>query len=140
MIVSATLAERLKKVIRYSSKGDKMARKQNQRSQLRLVWLFGAIFTANIVTWLPALCAFIEGAVMGLANVHHLSFTITYDLTTSSAANPPVVLSPPVPGEWSPPSDPPMAKTLIHPIIEVCFIREINTTISKCFSSLKKLC
>ena len=85
------------------------ASKAHTKSQLRMVWLFGAIFTANIITWLPIIGLGISIAVLGTA--HTLAYTIPF-LSYQS-------------------------ETVIHPVLVVCLVGDIRMAISNCFRDIK---
>ena len=74
------------------------------------MWLFGAIFTANIVTWLPMIGLAITGAVLGPGLIPALGYTIAYISF--------------------------LTETLIHPLLQVCLIHDIQVAITQYFSSL----
>ena len=83
--------------------------KAHSKSQLRMVWLFGAIFTANIITWLPIFGLGIVIAVLGTA--HTLAYTIPF-LSYQS-------------------------ETVIHPVLVVCLVGDIRMAISNFFKDIK---
>ena len=69
-----------------------------------MVWLFGSIFAANLITWLPIISLGILIAVLGEA--HTLAFTIPF-LSFQS-------------------------ETVIHPILVVFLVGDIKLAISNC--------
>ena len=85
---------------------DKMTsiEKEKRSSQLRMVRLFGAIFTANVLTWLPMIALALTGAVVGTTHIPTVLFTFAY-LTF-------------------------LSETVIHPILEACLIREVREIMS----------
>ena len=87
--------------------------KAYNRDQFRLVQIFGAIFTANIITWVPMVVMSIVIAIQGVG--YTLFYTIAYL--------------------------PFLAETVIHPILEARLIKEIWSTniTSKFFSRAFKL-
>ena len=82
--------------------------KDHSKSQLVLVHVFGAIFTANIVTWLPFVPLVTAVAVLESGSVPTWAFTVTYLSYMSS--------------------------TVIHPILEACLTHEIRVAIKGFFS------
>lgn len=92
-----------------SETSNNAARKEHSRNQLHLVRVFGAIFTANLVTWIPvvisALAFAIALPITGSYAVPPVIFTITYIL-------------------W-------ISRTAIHPIVEALLTSEIRETLSK---------
>ena len=88
------------------------ASRAHAKSQLRMVWLFGAIFTANIITWLPMVGLVISAAVLGV--IPTLAYTIPFLSYLS--------------------------ETVIHPVLEVCLVRDIKVAISEYYVLLKKKC
>lgn len=76
--------------------------------QLQLVKVFGVIFTANLVTWFPAIIFVAIGAALEASGDQTpvVFYTITYLCFLSSV--------------------------LIHPILQGCLIREIRMSLSKC--------
>ena len=86
--------------------------KAHSKSQLRMVWLFGAIFTANIITWLPMVGLVISAAVLG--TVPTLAYTIPFFSYLS--------------------------ETVIHPVLEVCLVQNIKMAILEYCSLLGKVC
>ncbi len=72
--------------------------------QLRLVRVFTAIFTANILTWLPALVAALAGAILSTQHTPTPLNTVAYLALQS--------------------------EIVIHPILQACFIKEVRVTMS----------
>lgn len=85
---------------------------QQRKAQLRLVQLFGAIFTANLVTWLPMIVLALMGAILGSMRIPTLMFSIAYLSFLS--------------------------ETLIHPILEVSLIRDIRLALCELTTFLRK--
>ena len=85
--------------------GDKILKAYNW-DQFRLVQIFGAIFTANVITWFPMIVLSIIIAIHGRG--HTLFYTIAY-LSF-------------------------LAETVIHPILEARLIKEIWSITSQLFS------
>ncbi len=78
----------------------KLTDKETSRKQFRMVQLFGAIFTANLVTWIPMLGLAISAAVVGLGQIPAVVYSVTYLAF--------------------------LAEIVIHPIIEAMLIRDIR--------------
>ncbi len=76
------------------------ADQNQQRKQFRLVQVFGAIFTAIIVTWLPIIICYIVAAIRGRLP------TVMYSIAYLSL----------------------LSETTIHPVIEAILIRDILGT------------
>ena len=81
-----------------------------RKSQVRLVWLFGATFTGNVITWIPVIGLAISAAVLGSGEIPALAFTITYLSVLS--------------------------ETVVHPILQACLISDISQMISRYFTVL----
>ena len=79
--------------------------KVHGKGQLRMAWLFSAIFTANIITWLPMVGLAISSAVLDAAPT--LVSTMVYLVYLS--------------------------ETVIHPVLMVCLIRDIKEAITGYF-------
>jgi len=92
----------------------KAAAKKNSQAQFRLVTVFGSIFTANLVTWIPIVILAICAAILGSGRIPTLAYTVAYLSYLS--------------------------ETAIHPIIEAYLIREIKATILHCTMYCKKAC
>ena len=79
-IVRSTLIKKLKRVMRVAS--DETERRnslqQHSANQLHLVKLFGAIFTANLVTWLPVFMVALTGAIVGAKRIPTVAYSIAY--------------------------------------------------------------
>ena len=90
--------------------------KENLKKQFRMVQLFGAIFTANMITWIPMLCLAIAGAIVGLGHIPTAVYSVTYMAFLS--------------------------EIVIHPILEVILIRDIRSNLVRCFpvNVRKRLC
>lgn len=118
-IIKSTLAKSIKRSLSINSKSTKKEDKvnrtlrsaSNRKNQLRLAGLFGAIFTANIITWIPMVGLAITAAILGPMQIPTVAYTIPYLSFLS--------------------------ETVIHPMLEVCLIRDIKVMISKCFVELK---
>ena len=103
-IIRSSLVRRFKRAT--ETQGNKeRASKEHVSSQLQLVKLFGAIFTANIVTWLPMISLVLTGAARGVGRVHPLFYSISYLSYLS--------------------------QTVVHPILESCLLREIKQILSE---------
>ena len=119
-IIRSSLIRKLKRSLSLSKKNKKKAKsvksiaasRAHAKSQQRMVWLFGAIFTANIVTWLPMVGLAISVAVLGTAP--SLAYTIPF-LTY-------------------------LSETVIHPVLVVCLMRDIKSDISKCCTLGSRRC
>ena len=87
--------------------------KAYNRNQFHLAQIFGAIFTANIITWVPMVIMFVVIDIQGVG------YTLFYTIAYLSF----------------------LAETVIHPILEACLIKEIWSTniTSKFFSRTFKL-
>ena len=72
--------------------------------QLRLVRVFLVIFTANLLTWLPAIGLTLAAAIIGPGQIPAYMDTISYLSFIS--------------------------ETAIHPILEACLIREVRMTMT----------
>ena len=92
---------------RSESERDSDVLSDHSRSQLVLVHVFGAIFTANIITWLPLIPLVIAVAILESGGVPTWAFTVTYLSYMSS--------------------------TVIHPILESCLTHEIRASIKGLF-------
>lgn len=86
--------------------------KRHSRSQLHLVQVFSAIFTSNIITWLPLIPLAISAAVLGPGGVPTLVYSLVYLVFMSS--------------------------TVIHPVLQTYLTREIRVTIKDTFTKLCK--
>ena len=107
-IIRSSLVRKLKRsvpIARNTESTVVAVTKVHGTSQLRMAWLFSAIFTANIITWLPIIGMAISAAVLGAAPT--LAFTIPY-LTY-------------------------LSETVIHPVLVVCLIRDIKEAITGYF-------
>lgn len=119
-IIRSSLARKFRRAINYldSSKLKstvKRQSKEHKKSQLRLVWLFGAIFTGNIITWMPMVGLAISAAFLGPRQIPTLAYTIPYLSFLS--------------------------ETVIHPILAVCLIRDIMMMISAVLTrTLRAVC
>ena len=118
-IIRNSLVRKLRRSISISKKPKKArsaktvaASRAHAKSQQRMVWLFGAVFTANIITWLPMIGLAISAAVLGTAP--SLAYTIPF-LTY-------------------------LSETVIHPVLEVCLLRNIRVAILEYCSLLAKVC
>ena len=80
--------------------------KESLKKQFRMVQLFGGIFTANMITWIPMLCLAIAGAIVGLGRIPTAVFSVTYMAFLS--------------------------EIVIHPILEVILIRDIRNSLVRC--------
>ena len=115
-IVRSSLTRRLKRSMGLASKSQNNERSKKastteyRRSQVRLVWLFGSIFTGNIVTWLPMVGLAVSAAVLGAGKIPTPAYSIAYLSFLS--------------------------ETVIHPILEACLIRDILQMITGCFTVL----
>ena len=86
--------------------------KKHNRQQVQLLRVFGALFLANLVTWLPAIGLAISAPFVNFDKVpaEVIAFVyITY-----------------------------ISHTVIHPILESCFIFELRDTITRCFTCGRK--
>ena len=95
-------------------KENRAALQEHNKRQFRLVQLFLAIFTGNIVTWLPMAGLALTAAIVGSGNIHTLLYTIAYISYLS--------------------------ETAIHPILETMLIPKIRIVISKCTRSIIMFC
>ena len=95
-------------------KENRAALQEHNKRQFRLVQLFIAIFTANIITWLPMVVLAITAAIVGSRTIHTSLYTITYISYLS--------------------------QTVIHPILETMLIPKIRIVISKCSRNIITLC
>ena len=95
-------------------KENRAALQEHNKRQFRLVQLFLAIFTANIVTWLPMAGLALTAAIVGSENIHTLLYTIAYISYLS--------------------------ETAIHPILETMLIPKIRIVISKYTRNVIMLC
>ena len=117
-IVRSSLTRKLKRSMDLASKSQNNERSKKastteyRRSQVRLVWLFGSIFTGNIVTWLPMVGLAVSAAVLGAGKIPTPAYSIAYLSFLS--------------------------ETVIHPILEACFIRDILQMITACFTVLRE--
>ena len=82
--------------------------RKHTQTQIRLVWLFGTIFIANIVTGLPFVVLVVVVVILGPVEVPLHAYTVPFLLLLS--------------------------QTVIHPILEVCLINDF----SKMFIALGK--
>ncbi len=85
---------------------DKMSSISHERknAQLRLARLFGAIFMANLLTWIPMVALALTGAIAGTGHIPTPMYTFAYLSFLS--------------------------ETVIHPILEACLIREVRVIMS----------
>ena len=83
----------------------RQADKENMRKQFRMVQLFGAIFTANLVTWVPMFGLVVTGAITGVGKIPTVVFSIAYLAFLS--------------------------EIVIHPLLEAMLIREIRDVMIK---------
>ena len=77
---------------------------EKRKVQLRLVRVFLVIFTANLLTWLPAIGVSLAAAIIGAGQIPTYMHTITYLSYIS--------------------------ETAIHPVLEACLIREVRMTMT----------
>ena len=77
---------------------------QKKAAQLRLARLFAAIFTANLITWLPITVLALTGAIGGTEHIPNFMYTSAYLSFLS--------------------------ETVIHPVLESALIREVRMIIS----------
>ncbi len=82
------------------------------RKEFRLVQVFGAIFTANLVTWMPMVGLAISAAVLG--ELHTFAYSVVYLSFLS--------------------------ETIIHPVIEAILIREMREIIVKGLRYIFRCC
>ena len=87
--------------------------KEHSRHQLHLVQVFSAVFTSNIVTWLPLIPLVISVAVLEPGGVPTVVFSLAYLIYMSS--------------------------TVIHPILQSYLIHDIRTAMVSCFK-MTRLC
>ena len=85
---------------------------EKRNSQLRLARLFGAIFTANMLTWLPMVALALTGAVVDPLNISTAMYSFAYLSFLS--------------------------ETVIHPILEAFLIKEARETLSGYLSCCKR--
>ena len=52
--------------------------RSSSKKQLHLVKMFGAIFTANMVTWLPIMVVVLATAILGSGRVPTVVYSIAY--------------------------------------------------------------
>ena len=83
----------------------RQADKENMRKQFRMVQLVGAIFTANLVTWVPMFVLAVTGAITGVGQIPTVVFSIAYLAFLSEIVN--------------------------HPVLEAMLIREIRDVMIK---------
>ena len=119
-IIRSSLVRKLRRALSLSIRKMKSksvrsiaASKTHSKSQLRMVWLFGAIFTANIVTWLPILCLAITLTILKTARS---SLVYTFPFLSY------------------------MSETVIHPVLVVFLLRDIRSEISKCCTLGSRRC
>ncbi len=86
---------------------EKQFRADYHKQQILLAQVFGAIFIANVVTWVPIIVIAVAGAVFGAEKIHPLAYTLVYLAYTSQPA--------------------------IHPILESCLIGKARVAL---FNSL----
>jgi hypothetical protein len=84
--------------------------KEYSRTQLHLVRIFGVIFTSNLLTLLPLAPLAIAVIVMQSGSVPVLGYSIVYLIFLSS--------------------------TVVHPVLQACFMRDIRMTIRDPFARL----
>ncbi len=84
-------------------KKDNMAN-EKRNFQLRLVRVFAIIFLANLLTWLPVIALGLTGAIVGAGQIPIFMYSFAFISYLS--------------------------ETVIHPILEACFIREVRVTMS----------
>ena len=107
-IIRSSLVRKLKRCVTIPMNNESSVvaiTKVHGKSQLRMAWLFSAIFTANIITWLPMVSIAISAAVLDAAPA--LAFTIVYLVYLS--------------------------ETVIHPVLMVFIIRDIKEAIAGYF-------
>ena len=107
-IIRSSLVRKLKRCVTITMNNESSfvaVTKVHGKSQLRMAWLFSAIFTANIITWLPMIGLAISAGVLDAAPT--LAFTIVYLVYLS--------------------------ETVIHPVLMVCLIRDIKEAITGYF-------
>jgi len=90
----------------------KKIEKENLQKQFKMVQLFGAIFLANLVTWMPILCVAIAGSFVGSGIIPSLIYAMVY-LTY-------------------------LSEVMIHPVLQALLIREIKDVIAKCIAGRSK--
>ena len=114
-IIRSSLVRRLKRSKSFGTKSTIVLTesKKHSQSQMRLVWLFGAIFIANVLTGTPFVALVVSSAILGPTNIPPIAFTISYLLVFS--------------------------QTVIHPILQVCLIRDISQAISGYFVALGRV-
>lgn len=87
---------------------------KKRNTELRLVRLFVAIFTAHLLTWTPMIIFSITDAVFGKpyisASLEVAGFTLV------------------------------LSEVVIHPILQVSLIKEVRESVFGCFGTCKKMC
>ena len=107
-IIRSSLVRKLKRSVPIARNTESLVvavTRVHGKSQLRMAWLFSAIFTANIITWLPVIGMAVSAGVGDAAPA--LAFTIVYLVYLS--------------------------ETVIHPVLMVFIIRDIKEAIAGYF-------
>ena len=76
------------------------------KRQIRLAQVFGALFTANVVTWVPSILIAVIGAAIGVENIPPPAFALVYLAYVSQPA--------------------------IHPVLETCLVGKARVMLFKC--------
>ncbi len=103
-IIRKSLFRRSAKSNHVEAQGEDKRSSKMKNLQLRLVRLFGAILTANLLTWLPMIALALTGAIVGSGRIPTPMYTFAYLSFLS--------------------------ETVIHPILEACLIREVRVILS----------
>ena len=90
----------------------KSSKRNHSNSQLRLAKLFGAIFTANLLTWFPMIALVVTAAIAGASHIPTLFYTIAYLSYLS--------------------------ETTIHPIVTACLLRDLKASIYEVHRVIKR--
>ncbi len=114
-IVRSSIIANFQRSLRYmDTSGGQTEIMENERQnvQLRLVRVFVAILTANLLTWLPMIASALTGAIVRSGRIPTLMYTFAYLSFLS--------------------------ETVIHPILEACLIREVRVTMSSSFGFCRR--
>ncbi len=91
---------------------EKITNQTNRKKQFRLVQLLGAIFLANIITWIPVIALGITGAIAGTDTIPTTFYSFAY-------------LSY-------------LLEIMIHPLLQIALVYELRAIIAKMWLHIKE--
>ncbi len=91
---------------------ERITNQTNRKKQFRLVQLLGAIFLANIITWIPVIALGITGAIAGTDTIPNTFYSFAY-------------LSY-------------LLEIMIHPLLQITLVYELRAIIAKMWLHIKE--